>query len=177
MAIGWDDLGDLRSYKTRQDIQKKLQTLHSDSSSQKHRSLACWQFVHDIQPGDVAFAKQGFSQLLGYGIVQPGGYVHDASRSYFKNVRKVEWLKKGVWAIPDENKVAPKALTEITDNPDLISHPSHTNGRATATANDLSHTSDSGRHHNRVLVVKCQTRNLGLPRRPGRRSPNLHVPQ
>jgi 5-methylcytosine-specific restriction protein B len=121
MAIGWDGLGDLRAYKTRQDIQQKLQALYSEDSSQKHRSLACWQFAHDIQPGDVVFAKQGFSQLLGHGIVQPGDYFHDTSRPYFKNVRKVEWLSKGVWAIPEENKVAPKTLTEITENPDLIS--------------------------------------------------------
>lgn len=120
MAIGWDDLGDLTDYKTRQDIQQKLQALYSEDSSQKHRSLACWQLAHDIQSGDVVFAKQGFSQLLGYGIVQPGGYKYDTSRADYKHVRSVQWLSKGSWTTPDDNKFAPKTLTEITDRPDLI---------------------------------------------------------
>ncbi len=58
MAIGWDEMGDLRLFKRKDDIRLKLQELWPNNSDKKNDAHACWQFVHDIEPGDIIFAKQ-----------------------------------------------------------------------------------------------------------------------
>jgi 5-methylcytosine-specific restriction protein B len=80
--------------------------------------MACYEFAHVIQPGDVIFAKKGKSQLLGYGKVQ-SDYFFDDDRDEHKHVRKVNWFKEGVWDTSD-NKMALKTLTDITPYPDFV---------------------------------------------------------
>jgi 5-methylcytosine-specific restriction protein B len=118
-AIGWDGTPDLRQFKSKDEVRQKLQELWPGDSQQKINANTCWQFVHDIEKGDIIFAKQGFTRLLGYGVVE-GDYEFDATRTYYKHVRKVKWLAKGEWEMPEESKMAPKALTDITPYPDFI---------------------------------------------------------
>jgi 5-methylcytosine-specific restriction enzyme B len=119
MAIGWDGTPDLMQFRNKDDISKKLHELWPGEGSQKNNALACWQFVHDIKPGDIIFAKQGFSRLLGYGEVE-GNYKFDFNRSSFKHVRKVNWMAKGEWEMPKNDKMAMKTLTDITNYSDFV---------------------------------------------------------
>ena len=72
-----------------------------------------------MEVDDIIFAKQGTIKLLGYGVVE-GDYDFDATRSYYMHVRKVKWLAKGEWEMPDESKLALKTLTDITPFSDFI---------------------------------------------------------
>jgi 5-methylcytosine-specific restriction enzyme B len=119
MAIGWDDTQDLRQFKSKDEVRQKLQELWPSDSSPTNNTLACWQFAHDIKIGDIIFAKQGQTKLLGYGVVE-GDYQFDPARAYYKHVRKVEWLAHGEWEIPKESKMALKTLTDITPHPDFV---------------------------------------------------------
>jgi len=112
-AIGWDETSDLRQYKNKNEIRNKIQKLWPGDSSKKNDAHACWQFVHEIKVGDIIFAKQGFAKLLGYGVVE-GDYEFDALRMQYKHVRKVKWLAKGEWEMPEQSKMALKTLTDIT---------------------------------------------------------------
>jgi len=112
-AIGWDETSDLRQFKNKNEIRDKIQELWPSDSSKKNDAHACWQFVHDVEVGDIIFAKQGFAKLLGYGVVE-GDYEFDATRRHYKHVRKVKWLAKGEWEMPEESKMALKTLTDIT---------------------------------------------------------------
>ena len=118
-AIGWDGTPDLRQFKDKDEIRQKLQELWPGDSSKKNDAHACWQFVHDIEKGDIIFAKQGLTKLLGYGVVE-GDYEFDATRTHYKHVRKVKWLAKGEWEMPEESKMALKTLTDITPYPDFV---------------------------------------------------------
>jgi hypothetical protein len=120
MAIGWDGLGDLRLFKTKEEIRLKLQELRPSNSDKKNDVHACWQFAHDIKPGDIIFAKQGSTKLLGFGVVEEGDYVFDDTRPDYKHVRKVKWLAHGEWNMPDDKKMALKTLTDITSDSDSI---------------------------------------------------------
>ena len=113
MAIEWDQMGDLRLFKTKNEMKLKLQELWPNNSDKKNDTLACWQFLQDIDVGDVIFAKKGSTQLLGYGIVL-GDYYFDDTRLEYKHVRKVKWFAKGVSEMPEESKMAIKTLTNIT---------------------------------------------------------------
>lgn len=102
-CIGWDHLGDLEEYEDR----KQMKLGRNDS-------LACWQFSRKMKPGDVIFAKQGTSRVLGHGTVR-SDYRFDDTRKAFKNVREVEWHSR-IEPGQDQPKYsfAPKTLTDIT---------------------------------------------------------------
>ena len=118
-AIGWDGTPDLLQFKNKDEIREALLKLLPGDSSKKNDAHACWQFAHDIEKGDIIFAKQGFAKLLGYGVVE-GDYEFDATRAHYKHVRKVKWLGKGEWGMPEESKMALKTLTDITPYPDFV---------------------------------------------------------
>jgi 5-methylcytosine-specific restriction protein B len=119
-AIGWDDLGDLTKFKNKEEIRLKLQELFPGDSSQKNNANACWQFAQDIKVGDIIFAKQGFSKLFGYGVVE-SDYHFDGSRQNYQHTRQVRWQSKGEWEMPAEDgKMAMKTLTDITRWPDFV---------------------------------------------------------
>jgi 5-methylcytosine-specific restriction enzyme B len=119
MAIGWEGTPDLRQFKNKEEIRQQLLKLYPAESSKVNDSRACWQFVHDIKKGDIIFAKQGLSKILGYGVVQ-SEYIFDSQRSHFKHVRQVKWIAKGEWEMPEDSKMAAKTLTNITPYPEFI---------------------------------------------------------
>lgn len=116
MAIGWEDLGDLSKYESVGDI---LEEMRTDDNDVKPRmsALACWQFVHDVKPGDVVFAKKGMSSIVGVGEVN-GRYSFLISRPTYPNVRPVNWKKSGEWMY--SGTLTRKTLTDITENRQLI---------------------------------------------------------
>jgi 5-methylcytosine-specific restriction protein B len=120
IAIGWDDLGDLRKYADKTGIAKALRKLENEpDSSKKNDATACYSFAHDMQVGDVVFAKQGGSRILGHGVVE-SDYEFDDSREAYKHVRRVKWLKKGDWQVGEDSHFALKTLTDVSGYPDFV---------------------------------------------------------
>jgi 5-methylcytosine-specific restriction protein B len=118
-AIGWNDLGDLSAYDDRRTIQTKLQALDPDGGNQRNNSLACYEFSHVMKPGDIVFAKAGFSRLLGVGRVT-GDYKYDPSQGEYWHTRKVDWFKRIEGKLPKDNRAASKTLTDVTGDPDFV---------------------------------------------------------
>jgi 5-methylcytosine-specific restriction protein B len=123
-AIGWDNLGDLTTYKNKDALRAKLKELWPADTDKKNDTHACWQFAREIAVGDVIFAKQGFSKLYGYGVVE-SGYHFDESRSNYQHTHKVKWHSKGEWEMPEDGKMAMKTLTDITRWPDFVKKIGH----------------------------------------------------
>lgn len=119
MALGWDELGDLTQYKNRSEIKNALIDAYGGKGSKKNDVSANDDFVNKINTGDVIIAKKGRSELLGYGIVE-SDYIHDETRSNYKNTRKVDWKIIGNWQV--NFSLVLKTLTDITeyktDHPD-----------------------------------------------------------
>ena len=88
-AIGWDDLGDLSEYESRDAIHSSL-IENGAGQNPYHQSLAVWEFVHEMKIGDVVLAKRGSSTVLGWGTVT-GEYAHESERAEFRNLRTVDW--------------------------------------------------------------------------------------
>ncbi|WP_430972623.1 AAA family ATPase [Sunxiuqinia rutila] len=122
IAIGWDELGDLSKYEQKSELVKKLQELSGKENpgSMKNDATACYEFVHAMSPGDVIVVKNGSKQLVGKGVVQSDCY-YDDDRQYYRNARKVKWLKKGNW--DTEFPLAIKTLTDVT--PYQTAHPDY----------------------------------------------------
>ena len=120
IAIGWDDLGDLRNYKTQEDIAKKMRVLEDEpDSSKKNNSLSCFSFAKTMKVGDEVFAKIGALQIVGYGKII-SEYEYDNTRAQYKHVRKVKWEKTGEWKVEEDQRFAIKTVTKITKYEDFI---------------------------------------------------------
>ena len=112
IAIGWDDVGDLREYRKRKIIHEQLRDLGWKNPVMN--SLACYQFAHEMRIGDHVVVKQGRKSLLGHGVVQ-SEYRFDESRSEYRHTRRVRWDKVGRWPIPTKRRgIATKTLTEFS---------------------------------------------------------------
>lgn len=112
IAIGWDELGDLQEFDTRSDIHERLREV-LDRPNPSNDSLACYQFAHEMQPGDHVLIKQGRTLLLGHGVIE-SDYEFDESRPEFRSTRRVRWEKIGHWQFPKERAITVKTLTDFS---------------------------------------------------------------
>lgn len=117
MAIGWDAIGDLSAYGSKEDMKQAMRDKIDPSKSYINAAHATWQFVNEMKPGDVVFAKKGMHLIIGRGIVE-SDYEFEPNRQHYKNVRKVRWTHKGEWKLPYQ--AAMKTLTDITAYTDFI---------------------------------------------------------
>ena len=101
MAIGWDPIGDLSVFSTKDDMKQAMKDKIDPSKPYKNAAHATWQFVHEMKPGDIVFAKKGMHLVIGRGVVE-SGYEFDPNRNHYKNVRKVRWTHKGEWQHPGQ---------------------------------------------------------------------------
>lgn len=117
MGIGFDGTGDLNQYDSKEELKFKFQELYDDKSSHRHDVNACWQFAHEIQIGDIVFAKKGMGEIIGRGIVE-SDYEYDPNNTYHK-IRKVNWTHKDNWKY-ENGKLPMKTLTDITIYQEMV---------------------------------------------------------
>ncbi len=117
MCIGWDALGDLSQYASREDMRTEIKKHYPTDGNAKNSSLAVWQFAKEMKHGDVVFAKKGMTKIIGRGIVE-SDYYFDDNYSDFKHVRKVRWTHVGEWITDDKH--AMKTLTNVTQYTDYV---------------------------------------------------------
>ena len=117
MAIGWDRIGDLTAYESKDAMKQAMKDLINPEYSWKNAAHATWQFVHEMKPGDIVFAKKGMHIVIGRGVIE-SDYIFDSSRNHYKNVRRVKWTHKGEW--PHPGQAAMKTMTDITAYTDYV---------------------------------------------------------
>ena len=114
MAIGWD-IGDLRKYENKNQINKRIQRLYKDNANHVNIRTCLWDLVHNVKIGDIIFAKKGSNEIIGRGIVE-SDYYYDENREEYVHIRKVKWTHKGNWSYGNrKDKLANKTLTNITN--------------------------------------------------------------
>ncbi|MCB0479273.1 MAG: EVE domain-containing protein [Crocinitomicaceae bacterium] len=111
LGLGWWQLGDLRQYKSKDEIREKLIEIDGSEGSRKNDTTANWEFVHEMKEGDVVIVKKGISELLGYGEIT-SDYYFEEEAEFQPSRRKVKWLKKASWS--SGKKLVVKTLTDIT---------------------------------------------------------------
>ncbi len=117
MAIGWDAIGDLRNYNSKDEIKQVMNKFYDPFRSYIHSACATWEFANEMKPGDIVFAKNGMHLIIGRGIVK-SDYIYDPQRKEFKNIRKVEWTDRGEWECSRQSPM--KTLTDITSFTDYV---------------------------------------------------------
>lgn len=117
MSLGWDDLGDLREYESREMMREQMRKEYGLEGSYMNDSLATWEFINEIQVGDIVYAKRGRTHIIGRGVVE-GEYQFDDSREEYNNIRKVRWTEVGDWDTQEFQAL--KTLTEIGRYSDYV---------------------------------------------------------
>ena len=117
MCIGWDAMGDLSQYASREEMRDAVKKHYPTDGSAVNDSLAVWQFANEMKPGDVVFAKRGMYKIIGRGIVE-SDYMFNDNLTDFKHIRKVKWTDVGEWDAVGKN--AMKTLTNITPYTDYV---------------------------------------------------------
>lgn len=117
MAIGWDGIGDLTQYSSKEEMRTAMQNNIDSNYSWKNAAHATWNFSKEMKPGDIIFAKKGVHTIIGRGIVD-SEYRFEPSRNHYKNIRSVKWTHKGEW--PHPGQAAMKTLTDITAYNDYV---------------------------------------------------------
>ncbi|MDD4803536.1 MAG: AAA family ATPase, partial [Syntrophomonas sp.] len=117
MGIGWDEMGDLKQYPSKDAMKTKMKELYGKDFSYMNSAHATWQFTNELQSGDVVFVKKGMYKVIGRGVVE-SEYIYDAGRDEYKHVRKIKWTHKGEWEHPGQ--AVQKTLTDITAYIDYV---------------------------------------------------------
>ena len=104
IGIGWDELGNLETYKNIDKVRDKyIEIWHSDNKEfSSNAPKQVWDFYKNIQIGDVILARKGVRQIVGMGRVT-SDYFYDNNRDEFFHLRKVDWIKVGEWEYPGQS--------------------------------------------------------------------------
>ena len=117
-ALGWNEVGDLRDFQDKADLQNDLVAANDKSKSdRKNDALALWNISKVMKPGDVLFVKRGLHEYVGYGVVK-SYYVFNAADETYPHQIEVDWKKEGSWTA--EYQIVKKTLTEITTYKDYV---------------------------------------------------------
>ena len=116
-AIGWDHLGDLSEYESRDAIHEAL-IENGAGENPTNQSLAAWEFVREVKIGDIMLAKRGRSAILGWGKVT-GQYAYESERTEYQNLRTVEWHPCPA-PINLRDPITTKTLTRFTSYRDWL---------------------------------------------------------
>lgn len=120
MAIGWDESENLENFKNKKEIEKWLNKHYNDTCRHTNDAKTLWQFVNEVNIGDIIFVKRGIHNIIGRGVVT-SDYIFDEERSNFKHVRKVDWKFKGDWTY-NKGQLILKTLTDITNFKDTVDY-------------------------------------------------------
>jgi MoxR-like ATPase len=112
-AIGWDYLGDLKSFESREAMRLAMVEEHGNEAKFSNDTLANWQFSREIKKGDVIYVKKGRQRIIGYGKVS-APYQFDPNRSLYQHTIGVDWISTMEVDLPEKRMVGTKTLTEIT---------------------------------------------------------------
>lgn len=111
-ALGWNNMGDLSEYDSKQAIAEYMPELCPDAGP-AHVAQMLWDFSQIMKQGDVVFAKLGLHKVCGWGVVK-GDYQYDESREPFHNLREIEWQDYTEVSMPTGVQLPLKTLTRMT---------------------------------------------------------------
>ncbi|PJM75121.1 AAA family ATPase [Bifidobacterium simiarum] len=122
MMFGYGKIGTLTQYRSQNEIQQALQDAYEWENKPTNTAHALWEFVNEINPGDMIVAVDGKRRIIGIGEVQ-SGYEHYASDTDdFNHARQVSWTDMSDEYILSEaeKQFHTKMLNEITSNLDMV---------------------------------------------------------
>lgn len=103
VCVGWDEVGNLRNFDSKDDFKTAFKRRCSYSPSWKANEL--WTLM-ELRPGDRVIANNGLSKVVGVGTVKKPGYVWMPAkkRESFRHTISVQWDKTN-WGNADYKEI------------------------------------------------------------------------
>lgn len=117
MGLGWSEIGDFSQYSSKEEMKTAMKEKIDPTRPYKNAAHATWQFLQEMKPGDIVFAKKGMHSVIGRGVVT-SDYIYDTEDAEYPNIRKVNWTNTGDWNHPGQAVM--KTLTDITSYTDYV---------------------------------------------------------
>lgn len=117
MGLGWCEIGDFSQYSSKDEMKAAMKEKIDPTRPYKNAAHATWQFLQEMKPGDIVFAKKGMHSVIGRGVVT-SEYIYDTEDPEYPNIRKVNWTNTGDWEHPGQAVM--KTLTDITSYTDYV---------------------------------------------------------
>lgn len=117
MGLGWSQIGDFSQYSSKDEMKAAMKEKIDPTRPYKNAAHATWQFLQEMNPGDIVFAKKGMHSVIGRGVVT-SEYIYDIEDPEYPNIRKVNWTNTGDWEHPGQAVM--KTLTDITSYTDYV---------------------------------------------------------
>lgn len=117
MTIGWSEIGDLSTFASKDEIIQAMIRAYNTNNSYKTFALAAWQFVNEINVGDIIFVRFG-DTVVGRGIVTGEYTFNEKCLDDNKNTRTVEWTHTGEWQFLSDASIS--VITNITQKNDHV---------------------------------------------------------
>lgn len=111
ICVGWDDLGDLLQYDSREAFQARFKELRPSKAKEKAREL--WTLT-ELEPGDRIIANKGTSQVLAVGEVVEPGYQWRPERPEYKHTVTVKWDTSFAREIPPQKRWAFQTVADVS---------------------------------------------------------------
>lgn len=117
MGLGWHQIGDFNQYASKDEMRTAMKEKIDPSRPYKNAAHATWQFLTEMKPGDIVFAKKGMHSLIGRGVVT-SEYIYDTEDAEYPNIRKINWTHNE--EKPHPGQAVTKTLTDITAYTDYV---------------------------------------------------------
>lgn len=117
MGLGWHQIGDFNQYASKDEMKTAMKEKIDPSRPYKNAAHATWQFLTEMKPGDIVFAKKGMHSLIGRGVVT-SEYIYDTEDAEYPNIRKINWTHNEIK--PHPGQAVMKTLTDITAYTDYV---------------------------------------------------------
>lgn len=118
IGIGWNYLGDLRDFKDKDSIARKMKEFENIENSPINNANATWDFSNTMKAGDIVFAKKGRNKIVGRGIVESDYYYDEEFDAEYPNLRKINWTHCDECEFSGTLPI--KTLTDITSKANLV---------------------------------------------------------
>lgn len=116
--IGWEDVGSLEDYETKNDLVTAIGRIYPDEGA-KRVAMMLWTFGSVMKPGDVVFVKRGRLDIVGWGIVN-SDYRFSPARSPHPHLRSVDWQSTTEVPLPDDMLLAMQTLTSMSEKSEFL---------------------------------------------------------
>lgn len=116
--IGWEDIGSLEAYETKNDLVTAIARLYPDEGA-KRVAMMLWTFGNVMKPGDIVFVKRGRLNIIGWGVVK-SDYRFSPARSPHPHLRSVDWQSKTEVPLPEDMFLAMQPLTSMSEKTEFL---------------------------------------------------------
>jgi len=117
ICVGWDELGDLRQYPSKEAMRSAYFERHVSKPEQRGPASAkvdeIWT-LRELLPGDIVIANKGTSEVVGLGEVTDPGYVWRPERAEYKHTVTVQWDTSLAKRIPEQKVWAFKTVAPVS---------------------------------------------------------------